>query len=155
MSYCVLTNMKRLIESNNSKKLALNNVDIIENYECVNRGKICPYNNQCHLVDQIYNEKLINVEKQKYTNDIGSCATSFRKRHINHKTSFNNTQYRSKTTLAGEVWKIRDNNENYEVFWSKPGNQFCNLGITEIYYIIHKNNSENLLNKRNELMNFG
>ena len=35
MSYCILTNMKRLIESNNSKKLAHNNIDVIENCECV------------------------------------------------------------------------------------------------------------------------
>ena len=85
---------------------------------------------------------------------------TLKKRYSAHKQNFENPEQRTKTTLAGHIWKLKDKNITPEVSWEvvcraapfSPVTGVCNLCTSEKWNIIFKSDSATL-NKRQELFN--
>ena len=127
-------------------------------------GTVCFYGGKCMKEDQIYQANLDNVSTNEKYEYIGSCSTKMRDRYENHKSDFKNIQRRTRSTLAEQVWKIKENNCEFNIEWKsletsksyKPGANKCKLCLREIYLILFKSNEEGRigLNKRSELWGF-
>ena len=84
----------------------------------------------------------------------------FKKRYRGHKQDFGNQAGRTKTTLAGHMWRLRDNQEDPDISWEvvchaapfSPITGVCNLCTSEKWQIIFKPESATL-NRRQELFN--
>ena len=108
---------------------------------CNCRKYPCPLNNQC-LVDEVVYKATVTSDNsvETYT---GLTAGTFKARHGGHKTSFNIRKY-SNTTLSKHVWKLTDQNKNYDVDWEiidrapafNPTTRSCRLCLKEKYYIM-------------------
>ena len=83
---------------------------------------------------------------------------NFKSRYSQHKSSFKNRPA-AHTTLSSYIWKLKDENIQFQVKWSiiKKGHAFssgskaCNLCLTEKLVILTEN-QQNMLNKRDELL---
>ena len=99
---------------------------------------------------------LRNYGEKKYA---GVSAPPWKKRFGNRKLSFNKRQYEENSTLAKEVWHIKDKGGEYHIDWRvighaaayNPVSKRCNLCLLEKLYIA-ENTGESLINKRNELI---
>ena len=68
----------------------------------------------------------------------------FKERYYGHRSSFNNEDQRSSTTLSKFVWKMKDENRQYTIKWRiidrgaayRPAAKRCNLCLKEKYWII-------------------
>ena len=66
---------------------------------------------------------------------IGICATTFEKRHNNHKSDLKNRSHRGNTSLSNKVWDIKDKGHEFSTHFSKiarvksyrPGRLKCGL----------------------------
>ena len=67
---------------------------------------VCPLDGNCLQKDTLYNAKItaFGVPTKNY---IGIAATTFKERHSNHKSAFNNKGYQP-TTLSTYYWKLKD-----------------------------------------------
>ena len=101
----------------------------------------CPLNNQCLVDEVVYKATVTSGNSvETYT---GLTGGTFKARHGGHKTSFNIRKY-SNTTLSKYVWKLNDENKNYDVNWaiidrapaSNPTTKSCRLCLKEKYYIM-------------------
>ena len=89
----------------------------------------------------------------------GSCETSFKKRIINQKKSFQNKQYKKETKLSKEEWNLKSTNNRFEIAWktvrrcalANRAIRRCNLCLNEKLEIA-AHQERNLLNKRSELV---
>ena len=96
---------------------------------------------------QINNPRTGAVEdKTKYY--VGLTCNSFKLRHDGHKTSINNPDYRNKgTTLSSHIWKLKDNNINFDLKFSilklsriyTKEAKYCDLCLTEKTFIMFHN----------------
>ena len=85
--------------------------------------------------DQIYQANLDNVSTNEKYEYIGSCSTKMRDRYENHKSDFKNIQRRTRSTLAEQVWKIKENNCEFDIEWKFS---FCQTDLikrtsTQVY----------------------
>ena len=86
---------------------------------------------------------------------IGLSMPEWKARYGNHKTNFKHSAQRSKTTLAGHVWELKDKGVDFNMKWKilkraqpfTPSSKMCRLYLTEKVMIIHTGSS---LNKRTE-----
>ena len=100
------------------------------------------------------------VTTETSTDTYIGLATNFKERYRNHKTSFKLSKNRNSTELSKHIWKLKDENKNFDIKWKiikkcKPYdnvNKKCNLCLSEKFIIICKNHLCTL-NKRNELAN--
>ena len=89
----------------------------------------------------------------------GSCETSFKKRHSNHKKSFNVPLYKHDTKLSTENWNLKMKQLNPQISWKIKGiyqsynttSKRCNLFLTEKLEILD-DPDKNLLNERSEII---
>ena len=91
---------------------------------------------------------------------VGLTANRFKDRYGGHKQDFGKPAGRTKTTLAGHIWTLKDQNEEPEIEWEvvcraapySPITGVCNLCTSEKWQIIFKPESATL-NRRQELFN--
>ena len=89
---------------------------------------------------------------------IGLTSTSFKDRWRNHRSNFKTRNPKNSTALSKHLWKLDDENVQYDVSWkivsrAKPFNHvtgMCNLCIREKYFIIFKPEMASL-NHRDEI----
>ena len=89
---------------------------------------------------------------------VGLCATTFKVRHENHKTSMKYQKYKTKTTLSKKSWELKNEGIEHKITFHmiakaksySPQSRMCNLCTKEKYYIIMKPEISSL-NFRNEL----
>ena len=71
----------------------------------------------------------------------------FKERYYRHRTSFNNEDYRTDTTLSKYVWKLKEEGRRYSIKWRiidrgktyRPESGRCHLCLKEKYWLIfHK-----------------
>ena len=99
---------------------------------------------------------LLNYTPSEYA---GMSAPPWKQRLANHTLTFNHRKYESKTEIAKEVWRIKDQGGDYNIEWRiighapayNPVAKRCSLCIAEKLYI-GDNVDKNLLNKRDELI---
>ena len=68
----------------------------------------------------------------------------FKERFYRHRTSFNNEDYRTDTTLSRFVWKLKEARRDFDIRWRiidrgaayRPSAKRCNLCLKEKYWII-------------------
>ena len=89
----------------------------------------------------------------------GSCKTSFKKRHVNPKKSFNLPLYKHDTQHSTEYWNLKMKQLNPQISWkikeiyksSIPTSKRYNLCLAEKLEILD-NPDKALLNKRSEII---
>ena len=88
-----------------------------------------------------------------------SCEISFKKRHSNHKNSFNVPLCKHDTKPSTEFWNLKTKQLNPQISWKikgiyksyNPTSKRCNLCLTEKAEILD-DPGKNLLNKRSEII---
>ena len=152
ISYSCTSNMKNLIKLHNQR--ILNPEKTMKPCNC--RGE-CPLNKNCQAEAIVY--KAIVKTNEKEMIYYGSAETPFKKRFANHKNSFKDPRKRNVTELAKYIWKLKDENTKFDIYWStaarsnpyRAGSRKCNLCLAE-KTIILREKSPNLLNTRDELI---
>ena len=161
VSYSCMPNVKSIISSHNRKILnPTNNLQQEKTCNCI-RKETCPMEEKCLTENVIYEATITTPEPdntvKKY---IGLCETSFKKRFVNHKKSFNHERYKNSTTLSTEFWRLKDANLNPTITWrivrTAPSfhltSKKCQLCLAEKFEIANHTNPEILLNKRSEVI---
>ena len=97
-------------------------------------------------------------EVKTYT---GCTDRTFKKRHYGHISDMKHKENRKNTSLAGYIWEKKDAGKQIvDIKWEilkectkyQPGNNSCDVCLSEKLCIMKENNS-NTLNRRSELMN--
>ena len=105
----------------------------------------------------IYNAQVTTNNATK--NYIGLTEGTFKQRFSQHKATFKHRKYTNSTELSKYIWKLRDNNQDFNIKWTiisraRPYNNIskrCDLCLTEKLMIITANPNR-ILNKRSELI---
>ena len=116
----------------------------------------CPLNNKCLNKNVIYKATVKSESSTK--SYIGSTANTFKARWYAHKSDFKNPKNNG-TELSKYIWKLKNNNKEFEINWEilhrigEVNNirkicSTCNLEKMEIAIA----NNKLILNKRNELI---
>lgn len=108
VSYCCMKNIGSIISSHNAKILKPKKEEVeYKKKPCNCRKMKCPLDGTCMQKHVIYRAdiKAPNHPEKFY---IGLADTTFKERWRNHDTSFNHSQKRTSTALAGYFWKLRD-----------------------------------------------
>ena len=111
---------------------------------CVNKNSF-PLKGECKTKNIIFQASL-NSNKLTYYEKYykGSCETTFEKRFVNHRKSFNNDQCKTETKFSKEeVWSLKSIINNSEIAWkiakkcaSVNGAILrCNLCLDEMFEI--------------------
>ena len=106
----------------------------------------------------VYKAEVATVDKTMYY--YGHTIKTFKERFRNHVSSFKNSQYELSTSLSKYIWKLKNENKNFEISWNivgeakkySPETKICNICNLEKTLIITEK-EEKLLNKRHELLN--
>ena len=92
----------------------------------------------------------IGIEvSQKY---VGLAATTFYRRHQNHKTTFKLRSHETKSELSKHIWQLKDKDIKFDLSWKimdrapkfTPTSKTCKLCTLERYYLICKKESYSL-----------
>ena len=105
----------------------------------------------------IYRAEVTDGHQNKVTYT-GLAGTTFKKRYYGHRQSFKNRKLEHSTTLSSHIWKLKDENQTYEIKWTEidrapkfnPINRKCRLCIKEKFHIIFQPEGA-ILNERSEL----
>ena len=116
----------------------------------------CPLGGQCLKKEVIY-QATVNSEGGETENYVGLTANTFKERYSGHTFNFNHEDSKG-TTLSAYIWKLKNQNKNYEISWKilqhakpfTPVNGQCALCTAEKKTIIFKPELATL-NTRNEL----
>ena len=156
MSYRTTPNFKKIISAHNKKILNGKTPDPPCN--CLDKHT-CPLDGSCKASNIVYQATLTTEEEPPSVETyVGLTATDFKARHSNHKTSMNNKNYSSATTLSVKVWELKKEKISYDLKWKiigraqpfSPISGVCNLCTLEKYIIITKP-QQSTLNKREEI----
>ena len=113
------------------------------------------------LTENILYYAWINCDDETYKPKLykGICETTFKKRHANHKKSFNVEKNKSDTKLSTKYWKLVNSKLHSRICWSIKGNyksynpnsKRCSLCLHEKLEIL-VDLKEILLNKSSEVI---
>ena len=112
---------------------------------------------------KIFNELALDIDElvtddSNSTTYTGLTCNTFKQRFYGHRHSFNNRTSERSSTLSSHIWRLKDNNDNYDVKWNivgrasefNPVTKKCRLCIKEKYHIIFQPEGA-ALNERSEL----
>ena len=154
-----MDNMKSIINKHSKKVTNADNDTNTDNQvqcNCRNKDQ-CPLDNKCLTSSVIYNAQVTTNNATK--NYIGLTEGTFKQRFSQHKATFKHRKYTNSTELSKYIWKLRDNNQDFNIKWTiisraRPYNNIskrCDLCLTEKLMIITAN-PDRILNKRSELI---
>ena len=113
------------------------------------------------LTSSILYQATIKCSDNKYKQKRfkGISETTFKKRYVNHKKSFNLINSKNYTTLSVECWTLKQKQQAPKLTWEIKGQykvynptlKKCNLCLNEKLAIID-NPDKNVLNKRSEVI---
>ena len=156
LSYCCTTNIANTIKQHNSKVLDEKSDNEIS--QCNGRAKnTCPMEGKC-LVKCIVYKAEVSTIKDNFVY-FGASEGEFKTRYNNHTKSFRHRRYEHDSELSKCLWKLTDEQKDYDLRWSiaaraspyKCGTRRCDLCLTE-KAIILRSEHRGLLNKRTELI---
>ena len=145
LSYRCTPNLATIISGHNKKILKESGNPVVKKTCSCPRGATCPLDGNCLQTNMVYQAKVTYAGGPEETY-IGLTAPTFKSRLGNHKMSFNNPTYETKTQLIKHIWSIKRKNQDYDIDWklvtkAKPFNPvtgICNLCTAEKYHIIFK-----------------
>ena len=155
-----MPNFKASISRHNQKLLKeeqTKNIQANQDPVCNCNPGPCPLiTNNC-TVDHVIYRATVKDENNKINTYTGLTRNTFKKRYNGHTYSFNHRGENS-TTLSSHLWKLKDQNKNYEISWNiidrarefNPVNRKCRLCTKEKFYIIFQPEGATL-NTRSEL----
>ena len=152
-----MSNLKAQIAKHNFKLLNQDKIDTPPRCNCQDPTK-CPLPSKCTVNNLVYQAIITdNTTVEKY---VGLTANTFKERYGGHKQDFKKSELRTSTTLAGHVWKLKDQGKDPQIDWKvvcraspfSPITGICNLCTSEKWHIIHKPETATL-NRRQELFN--
>lgn len=121
----------------------------------------CPLNGQCLSSNIIYMAE-ITTENQPRPKMyyIGASKTQWKDRLYNHRCSFNQRDYKNKTTLSKYIWELKEKGISHKIKWSilaktRPPDHFnsrCQICLIEKMKIITFKHQNLLLNQRKEIV---
>ena len=157
LSYSCMPSVSNIIDGHNKSVIKNQTKTQPKLCNCRNKDK-CPVEGKCKEEEVIY-QSTVKTSNNKTESYIGLCATDFKARFANHKSSFIHSHKRNDTELSKYVWSLKDRNMEYEIKWKilRHAKQYnnttkrCNLCIAEKCYLIFKP-QECTLNKRSELI---
>ena len=162
LSYSTMPNLKQIIGGQNKKILEKVNKEADKKEsKCKCRGGIrnCPIEGRCRETELIYEAEVKATDKsdKKY---LGCTATTFTKRHANHKSDFKHEHRRHATKLSGYVWKLKEEGVQHEIKFKivrkakeySPKTGMCNLCLNEKLMIMEAD-QKIYLNDRTEILN--
>ena len=154
--------MSQIISGHNRKMLDKLSPKQVQ--PCTCRKQTCPVQGKCKQECTIYQATVTHTSpetgKQKSDTYIGLAATTFYKRHQNHKTTFKDKDYSTKSELSNHIWKLKKLSLDFDVTWKiidrgkkfSPTSKSCKLCTLERYYLIYRPDLHTL-NKKNEFSN--
>jgi hypothetical protein len=119
VSYRTTPNIQQIIVAHN-RKLLKKQTETQED-ACTCRANSCPVQGKCKQEGSIYQatvkytcpETGIEVS-QKY---VGLAATTFYRRHQNHKTTFKLRSHETKSELSKHIWQLKDKDIKFDLSW--------------------------------------
>ena len=159
VSYSCMDNMKSIINKHNKKVTNADNdtnTDTQVQCNCRNKDQY-PLDNKCLTSSVIYNAQVTTNNATK--NYIGLTEGTFKQRFSQHKATFKHRKYTNNTELSKYIWKLRDNNQDFNIKWTiirraRPYNNIskrCDLCLTEKLMIITAD-PDSIPSKRSELI---
>ena len=147
-----MPNVDSFISSHNRKILQ---TEIPNLCNCRNKN-ICPLKGKCLTQAVVYQAKISTDDGESFKY-IGLSEPPFKTRRNDHRSSFNDRIYETKTDLSKKVWELRDQNKMPHITWSilkksspyMPGSDHCNLCLWEKFYIMK---DKNLINTKDEFV---
>ena len=123
------------------------------------RGATCPLEGHCLQTNVVY-QATVSTQGEPDETYIGLSAPSFKKRFGNHKKSFEHPKYETETTLSKHIWKLKRNQQQFNIKWKiisrakpfSPVTQICELCTAEKFNIVFRPEL-GTLNKREEMKN--
>ena len=112
------------------------------------------------LESEIVYKAKINTNNNKQKTYFGLTARTFKERWRRHIDTFKKDSLRDETGISEYIWHCKDKNLDPKIEWNiqerakafRPGDKFCMLCTTEKYHILKNLGSEEILNKRSELI---
>ena len=153
LSYRTMPSLSKIIAGHNTKVMANNGEDLPVqrpfNSNCNCRGGTvkCPMEDaRCKDASVMYQATLIEEGKPDETY-VGVSYPSWKLRYNNHTASFRHRAKRIESSLAGHIWKLKDEGrEDFTLKWRtlarvpsyNPSTNSCRLCLTEKYTILFK-----------------
>ena len=157
ISYRCMPNMKQKIAKHNVK-VQKGETDTQTHYGCNCSGVMgpCPLEGNCLVPSVVYRAEV--TDDSNSTTYTGLTCNTFKQRFYGHRHSFNNRNSEHSSTLSSHIWRLKDNNDNYDIKWNivgrasefNPVTKKCRLCIKEKYHIIFQPEGA-ALNERSEL----
>ena len=110
------------------------------------------------MVDKLEYKATVTDENNSVDTYTGLTRRTFKQRHYGHTHSFRNRNSKSSTTLSTHMWKLKDENTDFDLKWEvidrandfNPITKKCRLCLKEKFHIIFQPDGATL-NKRSEL----
>ena len=106
----------------------------------------------CRTRNTVYKARIVyeqndNVEEKNY---IGATAQELKDRVAFHRSCNRNVSREKATELTKEAHRLQRNGTRYTIEWEileksasiRPGEKYCKLCISEMYWIIFRRNQE-------------
>ena len=151
LSYRTMPNLSKIIAANNNKVLSEDKrfeQQLPRNSNCNCRGgtESCPMEGaRCKDTNTLY---LATVHETSKPDAIyaGISAPSWKIRYGNHTHSFRHSGKRVNTSLAGYVWRLKDQGRDHSITWKQlailptfnPTTNSCRLCLCEKFTIMHQ-----------------
>ena len=150
LSYRTMPSLSKIIAANNIKVLSEDRLfeqQLPRNSNCNCRGgtEACPMEGaRCKDTNLLYGATVSEQGKPDATY-AGISAPSWKTRYANHTHSFRHTGKRGNTSLAGYIWRLKDENRDFTISWRtlatlpsyNPTTNSCRLCLTEKFTIMH------------------
>ena len=151
ISYRTMPNLSKIIAANNNKVLSEDKrfeQQLPRNSNCNCRGgtESCPMEGcRCKDTNLLYGATVAEPDTPDATY-AGISAPSWKIRYGNHTASFRHTGKRINSSLAGYIWRLKDEGRNFTISWKtlatlpsyNPSTNSCRLCLTEKYTIMHQ-----------------
>ena len=151
LSYRTMPNLAKLVAANNNKVLGEDKrfeQQLPRNSNCNCRGgtESCPMEGaRCKDTNLLYGATVVEPGKPDATY-AGISAPSWKIRYGNHTHSFRHSGKRGNTSLAGYVWRLKDQGRDFSINWRtlatlptfNPTTNSCRLCNVEKYTIMHQ-----------------
>ena len=161
ISYSTTSNMRSQVSRHNSRLLSGRDVgagagDDEQLDPCVCTQFVCPLNGRCEVRNCVY-QATVSSDDGRTETYVG-VTKHFKQRYGGHRSDFAHPENRLKTTLSKYIWKLKDENKNFNITWSiidrgslyNINNRRCSACVREKFHIIFDNPT---LNRCSEIFN--
>ena len=156
ISHCCIKNTSSVIFSHNTEVLQPRN----KNYGWNCRKKeFCLLGNKGLKPNIIYESQITSNTNNEHKKYLSAAKNSLKERYSNHLQDFKHKKCLKCTKLSKDIWSLKNRGiapiikrRIVKKVNSKVSRNYCNLCLTEKFFIIKSLSDNNLLNKRSELV---